>query len=353
LLKKLKPIQISGVTNKKLVIHFLAYCLIFLCQTAGLKAYAQSTFLQHYTTKDGLPSNNCFFSLQDSKGYLWFGTDAGVSRFDGKSFENFSIDDGLPDNQILMLQEDKKGRVWFMAFNGEMSYFLDGIIYNSKNDKALSLLKFNAIVISMFHDSKDRLWFGTNKNMLFMFDGASLTKFTVEDTKNQFFFTYINEDAAGKIWAYNNHVVRFYYNGNFKLSKIPPPKTFSYKTIRSFGANNFLYVNKFGLNSRKGNQDSNFIKIDTTLLNENAGYFYGNTNELWLSHKKGIYHQDKFGKVTAYIQGIPSVQVIKDKAFICCQEKKTGYLSSIKKTALPTTWLRVYCRTEKRIYGLD
>lgn len=283
-----------------------------MCHTAGIKAYAQSTFLQHYTTKDGLPSNNCYFTLQDSKGYLWFGTDAGVSRFDGKRFENFTIDDGLPDNQILMLQEDKKGRVWFMAFNGEMSYFLDGIIYNSKNDKALRLLKFNAIVISMFHDSKDRLWFGTNKNMLFMFDGVSLTKFTAEDTKNQFFLTYVYEDIKGKIWAYSNQCVRFYQNGNFKLSGLAPPKSFSYKTISCLGANRFLYVNKYGLHARRGNQNSTFIKIDTTLLNQNLGYFYGNTNELWLSHNNGIYHRDKLGKVTNYLQGIPTVQVIKD-----------------------------------------
>ena len=92
---------------KYLIFAFIA--LFFQAKTT----YAQTLYLPHYTTKDGLPSNNCYFTLQDKKGYIWVATDAGVSRFDGSNFENFSVDDGLPDNQILQLKEDSKGRIWF------------------------------------------------------------------------------------------------------------------------------------------------------------------------------------------------------------------------------------------------
>ncbi|WP_448635295.1 two-component regulator propeller domain-containing protein [Pedobacter panaciterrae] len=90
----------------------------------SLNGYSQSTYLQHFSTKDGLPSNSCFYTLQDSKGYIWVATDAGVSRFDGKVFETFSVDDGLPDNQILQIKEDRSGKIWFLALNGQLSYFL-------------------------------------------------------------------------------------------------------------------------------------------------------------------------------------------------------------------------------------
>ena len=273
--------------------------------------FAQSTFIQHYTTKDGLPSNNCFYSMQDSKGYLWFGTDAGVSRFDGRRFENYTIDDGLPDNQIIQIKEDKKGRIWFIAFNGEMSYFLDGIIYNSNNDKTLQLLKFNAVVISMFQDSRDRLWFGTNKNMLFMFDGKSLTKFVAKNTSNQFFFTYINEDAKGRIWVYSDRSVKVFENGVFKRSEDTPLAPLSYKTIMNLPDNSLLYIDKSGLNYRKGNKNVLLLNIDPYLLDSNPGYFFADHKDLWLSLKNGVYHLDSNGKGTNYLQGIATIQVIK------------------------------------------
>ena len=250
--------------------------------------------------------------MQDSKGYLWFGTDAGVSRFDGRRFENFTIDDGLPDNQIIQIKEDHKGRIWFIAFNGELSYFLDGLIYNSKNDKSLRLLKFNAVIISMFQDSKNRLWFGTNKNMLYMFDGKSLTKFSGLNPSYQFIFTYVNEDAKGRIWAYSSQCVRIFENGKFRFSGQAPVHPQSYKTIMNLRDNSLLYINKSGLNFRKGETNKVLRKLDDTLLEANLGFFYANADGLWLSHNKGIYHVDNQEKKTTYLQGISAVQVIKD-----------------------------------------
>ncbi|WP_432713666.1 hypothetical protein, partial [Pedobacter sp.] len=72
----------------KLKVRLLTCCLTLLCLFIYVQTIAQTTFIQHYTTQNGLPSNNCFFSLQDKQNYLWFATDAGVSRFDGKRFEN-------------------------------------------------------------------------------------------------------------------------------------------------------------------------------------------------------------------------------------------------------------------------
>ncbi|MCB9289743.1 MAG: hypothetical protein H6560_20735 [Lewinellaceae bacterium] len=53
-----------------------------------------------------LPAHNevhCI--LQDSEGYIWFGTDNGVSRFDGYTFRNFGAREGLKDNVVFELLE--------------------------------------------------------------------------------------------------------------------------------------------------------------------------------------------------------------------------------------------------------
>lgn len=143
--------------NKTRAFYSKGITLLLLLIVSGIYSYGQTTFIKHYGSKDGLPSNSCYFILQDKKGYIWVASDAGVSRFDGKVFENFSIDDGLPDNQIIRLNEDRSGRIWFFSLNGQLSYFKNGVIYNESNDKLLQLLKFNGVVTSFFEDSKGHL----------------------------------------------------------------------------------------------------------------------------------------------------------------------------------------------------
>ncbi|WP_158275202.1 two-component regulator propeller domain-containing protein [Pedobacter sp. HMWF019] len=325
--------------NKKNRLHLLFLCLTVFLSVFSTSAYAQSAYIQHYTTKDGLPSNNCYYTLQDSKGYIWIGTDAGVCRFDGNRFENFSIDDGLPDNQIIQIKEDKKGRIWFVAFNGEMSYFQDGKIYNSFNDKNLKLLKFNAVVISIFEDTQGRIWFGTNKNILFRFDGTSLTTYTSDDFSNQLISAHINEDAKGRIWVYSEHCIRYFENGVFKRTSYPPLTPLSYKTITNLKNNLNLYIDKTGLNAQSGGDKQLLFKIPPSIINDNLGYFYIHNTDLWLSNNEGVYHLDDRQKITTYLKGIPTVQVLKDT------ESNTWFTTSNGIYMLP--------REENRMYTVD
>ena len=55
-------------------------------------------------------------ATQDKEGFMWFATENGLSRFDGKNFKTFTTKDGLPDNEILKLFLDSKGRLWIMPF---------------------------------------------------------------------------------------------------------------------------------------------------------------------------------------------------------------------------------------------
>ncbi len=78
---------------------------------------------RQYSVEDGLPSSKVYQVKQDSKGYMWFATNNGVSRFNGYGFENFSINDGLPDNTVFEIYEDKKGRIWFVTLTNKLFYY--------------------------------------------------------------------------------------------------------------------------------------------------------------------------------------------------------------------------------------
>jgi class 3 adenylate cyclase/ligand-binding sensor domain-containing protein len=91
------------------------------CST--LPVFGQAPFYRHYDVNDGLSSATVYDILQSSDGFIWFGSEAGVSRFDGLSFESFSKDDGLADNEVFGLYEDPWERIWFFPFNGSLSYY--------------------------------------------------------------------------------------------------------------------------------------------------------------------------------------------------------------------------------------
>jgi ligand-binding sensor domain-containing protein len=80
----------------------------------------------NYTIKDGLPSNEAYDVFQDSKGFIWIGTDNGVVKYDGKEFKTYTTRDGLTDNTIFRIKEDYKGRIWFMTYNRRLCYLENG-----------------------------------------------------------------------------------------------------------------------------------------------------------------------------------------------------------------------------------
>jgi len=300
------------VKNKAKAFGIQRIILVVFLLVSSVYCYGQTTFIKHYSTKDGLPSNSCYFILQDKKGYIWVASDAGVSRFDGKVFETFSIDDGLPDNQIIRLNEDRSGRIWFSALNGQLSYFQNGVIYNENKDKLLKLLKFNGVVTSFFEDSKSNIWFGTNKNLLARWDGKSLKKYTSTDPANQFINTFIYEDQSGKIWASSAHCLRVFNGETFNKTSyhISP---LSYRTAKNLPNRTMYFLDKKGLNFKNGTQQILTMKIDSSLLADNPGYFYAESQkELWLTTSSGVYHLEADGTKTCYLNNLTTNQVIKD-----------------------------------------
>lgn len=139
--------------------------LLLYCILAGDGVlHAQTYNYRHYSVEQGLASTIVYMACQDSKGYIWFATEEGVSRFDGKTFVNFTMDDGLADNDILRIYADSRDRIWFFAFNGRMSYYHNGKIHNALTDPYLKELQSGSPFLDFFEDSRGRLWFGRYSN---------------------------------------------------------------------------------------------------------------------------------------------------------------------------------------------
>ena len=77
----------------------------------------------NYSIKDGLPSAETYDIFQDSKGFIWIGTDNGLVKYDGATFKVYTTQDGLTDNTIFKIYEDYKGRIWFATYNRKLCYY--------------------------------------------------------------------------------------------------------------------------------------------------------------------------------------------------------------------------------------
>jgi len=115
---------------------------------------SQELSYTHYDTKDGLAGSTVYCATLDKDGFLWFGTETGLSRFDGTHFKNFTTRDGLPDNEIIKLFTDSKGRVWMAPFQNKICYYYHGKIYTQENDSVLAKIKLNVNVLH-FTENKE------------------------------------------------------------------------------------------------------------------------------------------------------------------------------------------------------
>ncbi|MDF2190419.1 histidine kinase [Paraflavitalea sp. CAU 1676] len=110
-------------------VYFRSFLLVsFLLTFAGEALHAQAPVSRKFTMKDGLPGAVVYHCTQDRQGFIWFATNQGVSRFDGRTFRNFSKVDGLPDNDILKLFVDLHGAVWFITLSGVPAVYWNGTI---------------------------------------------------------------------------------------------------------------------------------------------------------------------------------------------------------------------------------
>jgi ligand-binding sensor domain-containing protein len=131
----------------------------FIAILAGLWLFpwlagAQEYSYVNYNIKDGLAGSVVYCMVQDHDGFIWFGTETGLSRFDGSRFVNYTTNDGLPDNEIIRLFVDSKNRVWITPFKNRICYYQHGKIHTQENDSLLSRIPIQDNVISIVENSK-------------------------------------------------------------------------------------------------------------------------------------------------------------------------------------------------------
>ncbi|MGH9401316.1 MAG: sensor histidine kinase [Terriglobia bacterium] len=128
-----------------------------------------------YTTRQGLVNDFIRAFCEDRHGNLWIGTDGGVSRWDGRSFKNFSTTNGLAYPSVRAIVRSKDGDLWVGTDSG-LSRIHNGLFIS---DPALDRLRGDQIW-AIHQDAQGELWLGTHGDGLFRLKDGKLSHYTAK-----------------------------------------------------------------------------------------------------------------------------------------------------------------------------
>lgn len=203
-------------------------CWLAMCYA---QVGAEQLPLKLYTTADGLVHENINEIVRDSRGYLWFCTLDGLSRFDGYRFVNYGVQDGLPHSSVNDLVESRTGAYWLATYSGAVR-FLPGKTARSSTGFFTTYPVEGKRVETLYEDRAGTLWVGTTNGLYrlpanspqIVFERVELripghAEAPVEVSR-------IRGDAEGNLWIGSNYgLTRFLPDGRQKHYALKPSES--------------------------------------------------------------------------------------------------------------------------------
>lgn len=199
------------------------YVFLLLCLAGGLfSCYAQPVFkFSRFTPTGGLSQSNVTCILQDHLGFMWFGTQNGLNKYDGYQFtiSRYSPTDSntLPNNHIKAIVEDSSGTLWIGTWGGGL------VGYNRKLDRFKRYSHRSGLsddfVSSLQLDAHGRLWIGTENGGVDILDvsSGSLSKADLR-TSAVPVITALLADHQGRMWVGTEGAGLLLFNEDLSVS---------------------------------------------------------------------------------------------------------------------------------------
>jgi len=251
----LKPLKHFRLIKKILFILIVLHIKIGNTQ--------QYNFIR-YAVKDGLVQSQVTDICQDNLGYLWIGTQSGLSRFDGHNFVNYSIDDGLADNKIQKLLFSESDNTLWIATPKGVTEFREQ--------------KFRSYTFSSNHSVNDLTLFNDS---LFIASNNGLISFKNGNYSHHPIFRKIRQLAKyqdNSLFCATNKGLYYYKEGKYHIYPDSILTSINYSGIDN--TNNTLTLSTYGLGILKYDLEHKHLETIPQKELKIRGIYVDN-NEIW------------------------------------------------------------------------
>ena len=263
--------------NKKINIILILVCIFSCLKISTSYANIRESFnFKNITIEDGLSQSTVETIYQDSKGYIWIGTNDGLDRYNGYEFKHYKHDkydkNSIANNYIVDIIEDKNGYIWVSTIGGLSrinpdkdeikNYYskedsgnlsnsnlwqilctkdnrliastIDGLnVYDKNKDKFTRILYKEGelpsqYIYSLEEDINGHIWVGTDNGLVELDKDLNIVK-SYQDAIEDSDVYNVYDDSKGKIWVctldnglfkinLDDNSVENYKNNNSKIS---------------------------------------------------------------------------------------------------------------------------------------
>jgi ligand-binding sensor domain-containing protein len=147
--------------------------------------------------------------LEDSKGTIWFSTNAGLFSYSNKELKSVSDDVGIPTNFVSKIVEDRKGGFWISTSKG-LFHLKENILTNISEMHFKESKGIGSLVV----DFKGDVWFNCSRS-IYRLSGEKLTEYRIEEGNFGPLTFQIYEDQQKRLWFVGFEGAYRYENDRF------------------------------------------------------------------------------------------------------------------------------------------
>ncbi len=194
----------SGVFTNR-VVFFILY--LFFCNSFSVKSQQQERFFESITNDKGLSHNTVYDICQDVQGYMWFATDEGLNRYDGKNIKQYFSSkntNSIPSNSIRSLINTSDQQLYIGTSNGLS-------LYHPEKDNFSQILFENSSlgeIIGLHEANTGELLISTDNQGAFLYQSRIQNIKHLDFLKERIFG--MTKDKEGFFWAFSRFtLIRF------------------------------------------------------------------------------------------------------------------------------------------------
>lgn len=328
----------------KFFLKFCFFILFYLGQSHKVAAQLDITFEQ-FTVENGLSQSVVHCMYQDNTGFLWFGTQDGLNRYDGYVFEKFkhNIHDTNPitGNWIYAMDGDRSDNLWIGTMSGLNKYDRRKNLFTSYfSNPTDTVIGIDSDIQGVLVGSDGKVWFRTSR-VLGYIDTATnqIRSFKFHDEIHLSAFRnrgFPMVEDANKIWfgtrdgliAFDRSNLRFFY---FKHNPLDPYSlSDNFVTTVFVDKDKQLWVgtlNGLNLLDRKKQKFSKFQKNATgensLVSNTVTSVFQDHNGLMWIGTEEGLSSYNASENVfKSYVYNTEGLGSVRNNVVLCITEDR-------------------------------